>query len=247
MTAQLSRERLEEIASYEIGAENYPRRAEWMQMARMLLAGMSSDPVGVFNIGNETCPDHLVAWTAKGQNLPNGVYWLHIAPPAAVIPEGWEPCSPEWIDRNGPCSCGESPRIAFGTTGTHYHPHIWQKPAPVAVPDDIRNRLKAEGVAEVLKDAAEYAPLTAGQWETLTNNWHQTFLGLSGDENACRAAMLKAGPVTAATVPDGWKLVPVEPTKEMIDAGWSYYMTTKSPSSLGVYGAMLAAAPEQEV
>ncbi len=47
-------------------------------------------------------------------------------------------------------------------------------------------------------------------------------------------------------IPDGYALVPVEPTKEMIDAGWSYYMTTKSPSSLGVYGAMLAAAPKQE-
>lgn len=38
-------------------------------------------------------------------------------------------------------------------------------------------------------------------------------------------------------IPDGYALVPVEPTKEMIDAGWSYYMTTKSPSSLGIYGA----------
>jgi len=64
-----------------------------------------------------------------------------------------------------------------------------------------------------------------------------------------RAAMLQgAEPVTTAyKLPDGWVLMPVEPTKEMIDAGWSYYMTTKSPSSLGVYGAMLAAAPEQEV
>jgi len=61
-----------------------------------------------------------------------------------------------------------------------------------------------------------------------------------------RAAMLqgKAEPVSNAyKLPDGWVAVPVEPTKEMIDAGWSYYMTTKSPSSLGVYGAMLDAAP----
>ena len=45
---------------------------------------------------------------------------------------------------------------------------------------EVRNALKAEGLADVLKDAAEYAPLTAGQWETLTKNWHQTFIGLSG-------------------------------------------------------------------
>lgn len=45
---------------------------------------------------------------------------------------------------------------------------------------EMRNALKAEGLADVLKDASEYAPLTAGQWETLTKNWHQTFIGLSG-------------------------------------------------------------------
>lgn len=48
------------------------------------------DAVGVFNIGNDTCPDYLVAWTVKGQNLPKGVYWVYInqqsAAPAAVLP-----------------------------------------------------------------------------------------------------------------------------------------------------------------
>ncbi|HBW2298306.1 TPA: DUF551 domain-containing protein [Klebsiella pneumoniae] len=39
-------------------------------------------------------------------------------------------------------------------------------------------------------------------------------------------------------------MVPKEPTKEMIDAGWLYYMTTKLPSSKGTYKAMLAAAPQ---
>ncbi|WP_312120303.1 hypothetical protein [Kosakonia cowanii] len=98
-------------------------------------------------------------------------------------------------------------------------------PAPVAVPDELtREEYKRRFIEE--------------------DNFDDTYRGGWKDY---RAAMLKAGPVTAATVPDGWKLVPVEPTKEMIDAGWSYYMTTKSPSSLGVYGAMLAAAPEQEV
>ncbi|HBN7019265.1 TPA: DUF550 domain-containing protein [Escherichia coli] len=48
-------------------------------------------------------------------------------------------------------------------------------------------------------------------------------------------------------IPDGWQLVPVEPTKEMIDAGWLHFMGTKNPSSKGTYKAMLAAAPQQEV
>ncbi|WP_314417764.1 hypothetical protein [Pseudescherichia vulneris] len=54
----------------------------------------------------------------------------------------------------------------------------------------MRNKLKAEGLAELLKDAHEYAPLTAAQWEILANNWHETFVGLSGEDDACRAAML---------------------------------------------------------
>lgn len=68
-------------------------------------------------------------------------------------------------------------------------------PAPV-VPDEIRNRFRAEGLAELLKDARDYAPLTAGQWETLTKNWHQTFVGLSGEGDTCSAAMFQGAEPT---------------------------------------------------
>lgn len=69
------------------------------RMATELLAAMDSEPVaddgifrpgdavGVFNVGCETCPDHLVAWTVKGQNLPSGNYWLYIS----QLPEPVEP------------------------------------------------------------------------------------------------------------------------------------------------------------
>ncbi|QLN45630.1 hypothetical protein [Klebsiella grimontii] len=62
--------------------------------------------------------------------------------------------------------------------------------------------------------------------------------------NACRAAMLQAG--NSPVIPGGYVMVPKEPTKEMIDAGWLHFMGTKNPSSKGTYKAMLAAA-EQEV
>ncbi|WP_449397338.1 hypothetical protein [Enterobacter ludwigii] len=65
--------------------------------------------------------------------------------------------------------------------------------------------------------------------------------------NGSRAAMLQGADGNSTVVPDGWVLVPVEPTKEMIEAGWSYYMTSKAPGSSGVYSAMLAAAPQQGV
>lgn len=52
-----------------------------------------------------------------------------------VIPDGWEPCSPEWIERSGPCSCAEAPRIAFGHIGNHYHPMMYQKPVSHILPE----------------------------------------------------------------------------------------------------------------
>ncbi|CAH5656387.1 DUF3850 domain-containing protein [Klebsiella quasipneumoniae] len=81
---------------------------------------------------------------------------------------------------------------------------------------------------------------------------------------ACRAAMLQAEPVctcpsgdgslrwpcpvhpsSSPVIPDGYVMVPKEPTKEMIDAGWLHYMGTKNPSSKGTYKAMLAAIQQE--
>ena len=45
---------------------------------------------------------------------------------------------------------------------------------------------------------------------------------------------------TAPKVPEGWKLVPVEPTEEMLNACWD----TPYSSYIRKYKAMLAAAPE---
>lgn len=73
---------------------------------------------------------------------------------------------------------------------------LTRRPAPV-VPDDMRNRIKAEGLAELLKDAREYAPLTAAQWQILAKNWHQTFIGLSDDPNVSRSGEPHSEPVVA--------------------------------------------------
>lgn len=104
-------------------------------------------------------------------------------------------------------------------------------PAPVAVPDEI----------EPTSGSSDFEDYYCDGW------------------NACRAAMLKAGPVTAVAVPEGWKLVPVEPTDAMCDIkhvgvdvctglaeGQEYYSIC-GEDARRVYRAMLAAAPEQEV
>lgn len=97
--------------------------------------------------------------------------------------------------------------------------------------------------------------------------WHHGWVTTDYDrnvQNACRAAILQAKPVctcpsgdgslrwpcqvhpgNSPVIPEGYVMVPKEPTKEMIDAGWLYFMGTKNPSSKGAYKAMLAAAPQE--
>ena len=63
-------------------------------------------------------------------------------------------------------------------------------------------------------------------------------------------ARLNAAPVQQVSVPDGWKLVPVEPTPKMIDATWyheidmSCGIESQGARNKRIYEAMLAAAPE---
>ena len=68
-------------------------------------------------------------------------------------------------------------------------------------------------------------------------------------ENACRAAMLQAEPVTTANklgnspvIPDGWKLVPVEPNGDMLAAAQDAYGETDGDIASTLRAAMLAAA-----
>ncbi|HDH0476554.1 DUF550 domain-containing protein [Klebsiella pneumoniae] len=115
--------------------------------------------------------------------------------------------------------------------------HIKAQPALV-VPDEIKHRIGG---------------LDWGWEGEFNRGW-----------NACRAAMLQAEPVctcpsgdgslrwpcpvhpgNSPVIPDGYVMVPKEPTKEMINAGWLYYMGTKNPSSKGTYKAMLAAAQQE--
>ncbi|MGP2846195.1 hypothetical protein ACTVNB_25520, partial [Serratia nematodiphila] len=64
--------------------------------------------------------------------------------------------------------------------------------------------------------------------------------GFMNGWNACRVAML-AQPVNQGyKLPEGWKLVPVEPTAEMINAA----LASGALSIRSAYRLMLAAAPE---
>lgn len=59
--------------------------------------------------------------------------------------------------------------------------------------------------------------------------------------NAYRAAMLQGADGNSPVIPDGWVLVPEEPTHEMLEAGDEQFGT------YDVYRRMIAASPQQEV
>ncbi|MGV3884981.1 hypothetical protein ACV8SN_20075, partial [Citrobacter portucalensis] len=75
-------------------------------------------------------------------------------------------------------------------------------------------------------------------------NWRDAKIYAAG-WNACRAAMLQSfgnsEQLNSPVIPDGWKLVPIDPTKDMLRAGQSvvgFWLNT-----VHCYSKMLAAAP----
>lgn len=69
-------------------------------------------------------------------------------------------------------------------------------------------------------------------------------LGEGNDE--ARAALLAH--IQRGAVPEGWQLVPKEPTPEMLAGGWGYWLNVMAPgkqrdTAAKEYTAMLAAAP----
>ena len=58
-----------------------------------------------------------------------------------------------------------------------------------------------------------------------------------------RAAMLQGADGNSPVIPDGWVLVPKEPTPAMLNAAW----VSHGIYHASAYRTMLAAAPQQEV
>ena len=122
------------------------------------------------------------------------------------------------------------------------------QPAVLSVPDEIP-KLKDGMGFKYVKDGVRYSLNYANGW------------------NACRAAMLQlygnseqldevgswnnhrntptAQAGNSPVIPDGWQLVPKEPTEAMNKAGWA--AMNEHDAINPTYRAMLAAAPQQEV
>ncbi|WP_363420710.1 DUF551 domain-containing protein [Enterobacter ludwigii] len=101
------------------------------------------------------------------------------------------------------------------------------------------------------------APVTLPTFEEWCKRTEQNPVGWVRDTmkeayDACRAAMLHGADGNSPVIPDGWVLVPIEPTAEMQSAAASAIRFETTPinklwTGNAVYKAMLAAAPQQEV
>lgn len=101
-----------------------------------------------------------------------------------------------------------------------------------------------DGVIEVY--AAPPAPVSVPAAMEMDDDFDSAFEhGKAVGWNACRAAMLQSfgnsEQLNSPVIPDGWVLVPEEPTHEMLEAGDEQFGT------YDVYRRMIAASPQQEV
>ena len=119
--------------------------------------------------------------------------------------------------RKGPC--GYSPSFHEDAVQLYAAP-----PAPASVPDEVCWEDVPEEITE--DDMA------------LASAWAHGF-------NQCRAAMLQGADGNSPAIPDGWQLVPVEPTTNQWAAGMQAFDSGVDKVTR-VYKAMLAAAPQQE-
>lgn len=111
--------------------------------------------------------------------------------------------------------------------------------------EDIKTGLRAAFANVTVQPAPRFIPseLTREEYRRrfmMEDNFDDTY---RGGWNACRAAMLQAG--NSPETPDGWQLVPKEPTAAMNKAGWD--AMNEHDAINPTYRAMLAAAPKQEV
>lgn len=119
---------------------------------KALVAGQGSPEMVDFRVTAN--PDNILAIAAAFRALEQ----RRDALATEAVLKSWVACSPEWIERNGACSCETAPRIAFGDIGPHYHPHSFAQAT-----DAYLNSVRAEGVEALTKilqamiDAGDFA------------------------------------------------------------------------------------------
>jgi hypothetical protein len=139
---------------------------------------------------------------------------------------------------------------------------FWRQQPLYAAPQPLTDAERAE-LEQYRKAAAQSVPhaiVTDEEEMECNDGWADSF---RGGWNACRAAMLQAG--NSPVIPDGWVMVPVEPTEDMIIHGfesepgeffsrteeWEAYQEMSGCQQAAhratlCWAAMVAASPKKE-
>lgn len=196
------------------------------ELARIALASLEAKPIGAFHIAEQQV-DGTSDYLKDGEwPIDNGIIEVYAAPPAPVsVPAAME------IDDDFDSAFEHGKAVGWNA----YRAAMLQA-EPVSNSDELPlDYLQGH------KDGLEWAAQLAEANHPQTGDWLY-------DDPIDLARAIRKGPDmptvqggNSPVIPNGWKLVPIDPTKDMLRAGQSvvgFWLNT-----VHCYSKMLAAAP----
>ena len=227
-------------AGYTLG---HPDVAILKELARIALASLEAEPVCVIDQSNL---DYLKSgsdadvWPASRTEMGDVILYRS-APPAPVsVPDEANPENIE-ILASTLAPCGVT--YQWDRDECNAAADSWNacRAAMLQGAEPVTTAYKLPANTPC-KDAPEHIWLqTAGVWPE--NGEFSELTWCSDNQHTDDTLYVRADVVAgnSPVIPDGWVLVPVEPTHEMLEAGDEQFGT------YDVYRRMIAAAPQQEV
>ncbi|MEM0584904.1 DUF551 domain-containing protein [Enterobacter asburiae] len=247
------------ITNSEIDAEGNahvvlsPADSLLINNARIALASLEAEPVA-FVMADDLKDSSIISTPAyrdlgeARERTVGDVVALFTAPPAPVsVPDEIEP-TVEAIKRVLPTSNPDEYAACIGAD-------MWNACRAAMLQGAVQQQNQQQNIPENIpvntpcKEAPEHIWLqTAGVWPENGEFSELTWCSDNQHEDDTLYVRADVVPGNSPVIPDGWKLVPIDPTKDMLRAGQSvvgFWLNT-----VHCYSKMLAAAPaapQQEV
>ena len=250
-------EKLQHIISVASGFPESEKAQMDLELARIALASLEAEPVCYLTWHQgfrapDDCEEYVVEAKSGDKSCDGSpAFPVYAAPPA---PANAEPVAWLWSHRKHSSEvtlvCPEDDERAEGAhwSGWSCQALYAAPPAPVSVPDYpevLPCPVMLEPGLRFGKGVNTRTMLGALQRRA---EYHAELEAMTPEQRAEHdagmkefAAMLQDADGNSPVIPDGWVLVPEEPTHEMLEAGDEQFGT------YDVYRRMIAASPQQEV
>ncbi|HFK5630535.1 TPA: hypothetical protein ACG0A5_002971 [Enterobacter roggenkampii] len=249
ITKEFTKEQLIEKLQHRISvASGFPEseKAQMdLELARIALASLEAEPVAY--IFKHPAGRLFWALTDESNKGQSDVMPVYTAPPA---PANAEPVAWLWSHRKHPSEVTlVRPEDDERAEGAHWSGWSCQAlyaepPAPVSVPDNSSitqhfDTIALEAAREIICDVNRHHEFLGGEVQLLSRIQCRI-------DDACCAAMLQGADGNSPVIPDGWVMVPVEPTMEMLDE-FDSIIDYGAEDSKEAWSRLIAAAPQQEM